>query len=689
MGGPEAIRGFSVQLLFALLRATDPEEQWEYMTIEPPGLDSVDVLFEYGEKKLSIQIKSTERVFRKSDVHHWAKLLEQSSSANEYQLALFGPVTEGAATSRQVGRVRVLTPQAVDMAALTERACRRLERFFSEDLPVGVETELIVQGLLHRLQSLAISGIRLSRSHFETLVRVWVSGPDDKADRLFSFPIRKHFEALRKTVEQLTGEQYHVITALRGCTRVRVIGTAGSGKTLIAAERAIRLDHAGIKTLIVCHSPNLAIHLTSLVSGSEVDVYDFEAWVRLLLDRNIDRGSQQAMPWTGYAEPYNETLASALAALTSANKRWDAIIVDEGQDIRSEWWSLIEAGLRDRESSQLTIFCDGRQNITGGLNNSYPKTDAVFEISRNCRNASAVHNVVRRFYLYAPLSDEKLRGGEFQLTLLREQSTRAVRVAVRNAILKGLEYVEWPNLVILTAEGEPATASVLNELTVWNREEASWKIAVLHYLNVVEYYIRGKHGLNRKVLEPPRPGRYYPVLGTLPDLNASLSENKHPTSDDVITVQLAAKQLSRKQRVSDKTVTMQWIPGEGYLRLRTYINGAVNVPTAEQILQFLASHGWPESIPVIENLKVIGTDEYLPVIHENTIQLFTPSSFKGLEADGIVMFLGNDNHRIVEKSCVGLSRARFFLHVLGGREQLARLPKLVSSDGSSSHRKLK
>lgn len=61
MGGPEAIRGISIQLLFALLRATDPEEQWEYMTIEPPGYDSVDVVFERADKKLAIQVKSTDR----------------------------------------------------------------------------------------------------------------------------------------------------------------------------------------------------------------------------------------------------------------------------------------------------------------------------------------------------------------------------------------------------------------------------------------------------------------------------------------------------------------------------------------------------------------------------------------------------------------------------------------------------
>lgn len=191
MGGPEAIRGFSIQLSFALLRATDPEEQWEYMTIEPPGWDSVDILFEHRHRKVAVQVKTTERVFRKSEVQYWAKSLEESAIADEYELVLFGPVTEAVAIARQIGRVRVPIPQAVDIAALTERACRRVERFFRGVIDPSVETDPVVHALLQRLQSLAISGIRLSRSHFDTLVRVWMREPDSKADHFFSLPIRK------------------------------------------------------------------------------------------------------------------------------------------------------------------------------------------------------------------------------------------------------------------------------------------------------------------------------------------------------------------------------------------------------------------------------------------------------------------------------------------------------------------
>jgi hypothetical protein len=369
-------------------------------------------------------------------------------------------------------------------------------------------------------------------------------------------------------------------------------------------------------------------------------------------------------------------LTTALITLQQSEIRWDAVIVDEGQDIRPEWWPLIEAALRHCQHSHLTIFCDGRQKITGVSDDSYPQTEAVFEISRNCRNASAVHDIVRRFYIYAPLSDEKLSGGKFQLTLLSDQTNKSVIAAVKNAVFKALEYVEWSRLVIITAEGEPTTASALNDLLIWDGTKADWNPAVLHYLDVVEYFIRSGRRIDSEVFEPPKPGYYYRVLSRSPLFKSSLSQSSQPTADDVVAVQMVAQELARKLKIKAGSGRLQWIPGQGYLRLREYSGTTVKVPSAAGVLQFLMSHEWAETIPRIQDLKVIGTDTYLPVADQNTICLFTPSSFKGLEADGVIMYLGSIDNRIIQRSCVGLSRARFYLHVLGSREQLARLPKL-------------
>ena len=48
---------------------------------------------------------------------------------------------------------------------------------------------------------------------------------------------------------------------LSGLRRVRISGCAGSGETLVAAEKALRLARAGVTTLFLCHNPLLAEHV--------------------------------------------------------------------------------------------------------------------------------------------------------------------------------------------------------------------------------------------------------------------------------------------------------------------------------------------------------------------------------------------------------------------------------------------
>jgi hypothetical protein len=83
----------------------------------------------------------------------------------------------------------------------------------------------------------------------------------DSDSRSFSESIRKRMAQLSRVIEELTSEQYRAITQLRFLNRVRISGCAGSGKTLVATEKAIRLARGGVKTLLMCHNPMLAEHL--------------------------------------------------------------------------------------------------------------------------------------------------------------------------------------------------------------------------------------------------------------------------------------------------------------------------------------------------------------------------------------------------------------------------------------------
>jgi superfamily I DNA/RNA helicase len=52
-----------------------------------------------------------------------------------------------------------------------------------------------------------------------------------------------------------------------------------------------------------------------------------------------------------------------LRAIPSFGKRYDAIIVDEGQDFRDHWWIPLEDLFADAHRGVFYIFLDPGQNI--------------------------------------------------------------------------------------------------------------------------------------------------------------------------------------------------------------------------------------------------------------------------------------------------------------------------------------
>jgi PhoH-like protein len=221
---------------------------------------------------------------------------------------------------------------------------------------------------------------------------------EEPESKHFSASLHKHMAEFQHHIETLTREQYRVIRQLGPNRRVRIIGCAGSGKTLVAAEKAIRLGAAGLRTLVLCHNPLLAKHIAGLTQGSSVAVWAFGDWVRTLTSTPAETAVGL---WTNYDEPEQRALEAAFDILGKSHDGFDAIIVDEGQDFRPEWWVVVEAALAAPESGILYIFHDDHQSLLPHRS-SYPVVEPVLDLSRNCRNSGRVFNLVRYFHPQAP-----------------------------------------------------------------------------------------------------------------------------------------------------------------------------------------------------------------------------------------------------------------------------------------------
>jgi hypothetical protein len=141
--------------------------------------------------------------------------------------------------------------------------------------------------------------------------------------------------------------------------RLRVIGTAGAGKsqlTLQVCEQALAKGH---KPLLLCFNRPFADRLRSLVSK---DVYantyygfctEFSSEAGLDIDFN-------QMGQTGFWRRIQEHV---MAAEIPESWQYDYLIVDEGQDFQQEWFEILELFLR--EDAGIVWLEDPLQNLRG------------------------------------------------------------------------------------------------------------------------------------------------------------------------------------------------------------------------------------------------------------------------------------------------------------------------------------
>jgi hypothetical protein len=213
-----------------------------------------------------------------------------------------------------------------------------------------------------------------SASFFDTLVfqtieknknQVWFSKEESlpsHSDLLeLCAYLRGDFERIRSISERInefnarvnsyTEEQYRILDSISENSRSLIQGSAGTGKTMIAMESAVRAASEGKKVFLTCYNRLIGEWMkkqlgewADLITVTSLHAYLFE------ISRGFDyeRGQEEK------GDFYSVYLPTLLREMFKSNifKKFDKIIVDEGQDlIRDEYLPLfdnmLEGGLKD------------------------------------------------------------------------------------------------------------------------------------------------------------------------------------------------------------------------------------------------------------------------------------------------------------------------------------------------------
>ena len=201
----------------------------------------------------------------------------------------------------------------------------------------------------------------------------------------------RKIEDQEERLQRLTDAQQGILDILAHQTRAAIQGVAGSGKTILALAKAQAIARAGTRTLFLCYNRPLKDWLRNAVSESLGDNLVIENYHGLtdVLCRQAgvplwEMGDTHDKAFWNDVAP--EALMQACERLGPEHK-FDALVVDEGQDFHELWWASLESVFRDPDDKAcFYVFHDPNQNLYVERPCLPPEFGEPYVLPENCRN---------------------------------------------------------------------------------------------------------------------------------------------------------------------------------------------------------------------------------------------------------------------------------------------------------------
>lgn len=206
-------------------------------------------------------------------------------------------------------------------------------------------------------------------------------------------------EAENREIEFLTQQQFQLLEAISDQQRVLIQGGAGTGKTILACKLACELADTGLQVLLVCFNRPLADRLSAqFLPRQHLEILTFHQ----LCYSVIRQAGGQAPPESGDPAVYfRQALpeAAEMSTTSRAVKKFDAIIVDEGQDFSDLWWIVLESMFTAEGPRLMRVFADDNQQIYGNTMSIRRNLClSPIQLSWNLRNTQEIHRAAYQHY---------------------------------------------------------------------------------------------------------------------------------------------------------------------------------------------------------------------------------------------------------------------------------------------------
>ena len=201
----------------------------------------------------------------------------------------------------------------------------------------------------------------------------------------------RRIEDQEERLRRLTDDQQRILDILAQQPKAAISGVAGSGKTLLALAKAQAMAREGLRTLLVCFNRPLKDWLRDAIPDTFGD--------RLIIDNyhgladDLCRAAGVPMWERGNANDpsfWSEVVPDALEAacgMLGPEYKFDAVVVDEGQDFEELWWDSLHSVFRDGSNKACYyVFYDPKQNLFVETPTLPEELGHPYPLPTNCRN---------------------------------------------------------------------------------------------------------------------------------------------------------------------------------------------------------------------------------------------------------------------------------------------------------------
>ena len=266
-------------------------------------------------------------------------------------------------------------------------------------------------------------------------------------------------------ITQNTEEQQRFLDYTVMQRKALVLGGAGTGKTFLALTKARQFAESGLSTLVVYFNSPMAKDAIRKLKHKNIVIKTFH---QLCMDAARSAGIKLSEQSDNkkFSEDFPQALSTALSK--ECIHLFDAIVVDEAQDLELSWLELCMFCLKDLDSGKFFVFADDNQNLYSSAKNfaDILSVDA-HALVKNVRNTKPIFKFSNEFYQGITNSSLAFTGPDVEFEISEDDK---LGVNVRNYIekLKDVEGIPLQNIAVIAcrSRGQSKAFDMLNEISV-------------------------------------------------------------------------------------------------------------------------------------------------------------------------------------------------------------------------------